>query len=371
MKRLVLVGAGHAHAQVLREFATRGIAKIDIVLISPVQQAPYSGMVPGWLAGHYQWQECCVDFSRLCERAGVMLRNASVIDVDMQRSELTLDDGERITYDWLSLDIGSTLRPPDSEQMSVLPMRPLATLNTRWDALLLQILNLNEDARCRMVVVGGGAAGVESMLSIHARLTREAPRVRFEFTLATHGRDIVPGMARGAARCLHRHLSQRNISLIHDFSAERIEGDTIVDASGRRLQADVALWATGAKAYAWPGQAGLPVNGRGFVQIDNMLRVLGRSNVFATGDCAAWQSPLPKAGVYAVRMGPVLAHNLRALIEGRPLSTYAPQRRNLVLIGTGAAHAVAAWGPFSWQGDWVWRWKESIDRRFLARNNAA
>lgn len=370
MKRLVLAGAGHAHARVLLECVQNRIANVEIVLVSPVAQAPYSGMVPGGLAGHYQWQECCVDFARLCERAGARLHVASVAGADLQRCELTLDDGERLAYDWLSLDIGSTLQPPASKQVNVLPMRPLATLNLRWEALLQQVRRLPEGDRYRVLMIGGGAAGVESMLSAHARLTQVAPKIRFDFTLATARDEIVPGMAKGAARRLRRHLSQRDIALLHDFSATHIDGDAVIDAAGRRLPAEVALWATGAQAHAWPEQAGLAVDARGFVRIDDTLRVTGTENVFASGDCASWHPPLPKAGVYAVRMGPVLAHNLRATIEGAPPQHYEPQRRYLVLIGTGDTHAVAAWGPLSWQGDWVWRWKESIDRRFLARNNA-
>ena len=287
MKRLVLAGAGHAHARVLREFARRPIAQVEIVLVSPVRQAPYSGMVPGWLAGLYAWQECCVDFSSLCERAGVTLRHASVTDVNTQRRELTLDDGEWLAYDWLSRDIGATLRPPESKRMCVLAMRPLAALNKQWVALHHQILHLQEGDRCHVVVVGGGAAGVESMLAIHAALTRRAPTVHFEFTLATHGQEILAGMARGAAERLQRHLCLRQISLLHGFSADRIEGDTVVSTSGQRLQADVAVWATGAQAYPWLGRAGLAVNAQGFVKIDAMLRSVRSSRVFATGDCAA------------------------------------------------------------------------------------
>lgn len=370
MRRLILAGAGHAHARVLLELALRPVTDVEVILVSPVAQAPYSGMVPGWIAGHYRWEECCVDFARLCMRAGARLYVASLTGIDATRSQVMLDDAERLSYDWLSLDIGSTLQPPASERLDILPMRPLATLNTRWNALLDRVVHLCDGSRFRVLMVGGGAAGAESVLAAQEGLRQAAPSVNFTMTLATQGSKIVPAMAAGASHRLERHLSRRGIAVVRNFSASHIDGDAVMAADGRRLHADVALWATGAQAHAWPARSGLPVDERGFIRIDRCLRVIGIANIFASGDCASWQPPLPKAGVFAVRMGPVLAHNLRALIQGTPLRSYHPQRRHLVLLGICSRHAVASWGPLSCEGDWVWGWKERIDRRFLARYNS-
>ena len=369
MRRLILAGAGHAHARVLMDMAQRPVADLEIVLVSPVSQAPYSGMVPGWIAGQYRWEECCIDFVRLCERASARLCLASLTGLDIAHSRIVLDDGEHLPYDWLSLDVGSTLHPPESDVLEVLPMRPLATLNRRWDALLRRVTRLPAGTRFRMLVLGGGAAGVESALAAWEGLRRAAPNVELVMVLATQGHDLVAAMASGSARRLERHFSCRGIEIVRGFSASHIVGDAVVAADGRKLHGNVALWATGAQAHAWPMQAGLPVDERGFICIDRCLRVPGVPNVFASGDCASWQPPLPKAGVFAVRMGPVLAHNLRALVQGTPLCAYRPQRRHLVLLRTGDQNAVASWGPLSWQGKHVWLWKDRIDRRFLARYN--
>ncbi len=371
MKRLVVVGAGHAHAQVLLEFAQRRDEDIDIVLVSPVDQAPYSGMVPGWLAGHYAWDECCLDFSHLCSRAGARVRIDTAVGIDIDRSELILAGGERIGYDWLSLNIGSTLAPPESAHLRVLAMRPLASLHERWDALLEAVSRLADGDCYRVVMIGGGPAGVESVLAAHRRLMQAAPRVRFQLMLATDGDDLLQGMARGAARRLRRQLARHDIAVVNNFRAGQLQDDRVVGADGRTLAADAVLWATGAEAHGWPAASGLATDGCGFVRIDANLRSRSHPNIFAAGDCAQWDAPLPKAGVYAVRMGPVLAHNLRAAMRGEPLRAYRPQRRILVLIGSGDAHAVAAWGPFAWQGEWVWRWKQRIDRHFVARYNTS
>ncbi len=369
MKRLVLVGAGHAHAQVLLEFAQRRVEDLEVVLVSPSDQAPYSGMVPGWLAGHYAWDECCLDFAHLCRRAGARMRVDTASDIDTDRSELILAGGERIGYDWLSLNIGSTLAAPASAHLRVLAMRPLASLHERWDALLESASRLADGDCYRVVMIGGGPAGVESVLAAHRRLTQAAPRVRFQLTLATDGDDLLQGMARGAARRLCRQLARRDIAVVNNFRAGSLHDDRVVGADGRALAADAVLWATGAEAHGWPAASGLTADERGFVRIDANLRSRSHPNIFAAGDCAQWDAPLPKAGVYAVRMGPVLAHNLHAAIRGEPLRAYRPQRRILVLIGSGDVHAVAAWGPLAWEGVWVWKWKQRIDRRFVERYN--
>lgn len=369
MMTLVLVGAGHAHAQVLLELAQKPVAGIQIMLVAPHHLAPYSGMLPGWLAGHYDWDESCIDFAYLCRKSGAQFVMGHANGIDTVNSQLLLEDGRRVRYDCLSLNIGSTVTAPASTEMRILPMRPLADLHAGWQALIDEVKQSEKGARFRLAMIGGGAAGVESVLAAHQRLTQLAPGIRLQCTLATSTQQLVPGLAQGAARRLQYHLAKRNITLVQDFSASRIDRKRILSSSGKSLEADAAMWATGAEAHPWPQQAGLSCDGRGFIQVDEKLRSISHPQIFASGDCASWQSPLPKAGVYAVRMGPVLASNLRAAMTGVPLRAYQPQRHYLVMIGTGGAHAVAARGPFAWQGKWVWRWKQKIDRRFMRRYN--
>ena len=385
-RRLVLVGAGHAHAQVLLDLIRQPLTGVEVVLVSPYTLAPYSGRVPAWLAGDHAWRDCCVDFNNLCERAGVRLVIGEVTAIDPAHHRLQLAPGVCLDYGWLSLNIGSTLTPPGSAAthgVQVVPMRPLTALQERWEAVLERVGQMQHptpsaspiDAALAVVVVGGGAAGIESVLAAHHRLTTLAPQVRFTFTLATQGATLTTGLAPAAGTALMRHLKARGIAVHTGFAAQGFAQGAVVDAGGNSLAADVVLWATGAQAFAWTGAGGLATDARGFVRIDAGLRSVSHPNVFASGDCASWDDalhdPLPKAGVYAVRMGPVLSANLRAAVGatvGADTSDdYAPQRRYLVLIGTGDHHAVASWGRFSWQGDWVYRWKQRIDQRFLNR----
>ena len=371
MKRLVLVGAGHAHARVLLDFAQHPAHDTEVTLVSPEPLAPYSGMVPGWMAGHFGWSACCIDFAHLCHQAGATLRIGMASGIDTAGSMLQLENGDVVAYDVLSVDIGSTATPPPTIDVLLLPMRPLARLKARWDALRADVCALPAGACYRVVMIGGGAAGAESLLAVRHQLLQWAPHVDVDFVLATQGDALLPALAPGAAARVASHFDAHRIRVIHGFEAERFEAGGVTSTDGRTLPADVVLWATGAKSHPWPGQSGLAHDAAGFIKVERTLQSVSHPTIFAAGDCASFSTPLPKAGVFAVRMGPVLAHNVRALLDGRPLKPFMPQRRYLVLLGTGGEHAIAAWGPFAWQGKWVWRWKRRIDQRFLDQYNHA
>ena len=370
MKRLLLVGAGHAHAKVLYDLASDKARDVEVTLVSPEPLAPYSGMVPGWMAGHYRWDECCVDFAHLCRRAGATLRIDSATGIDLAGSRVQLASGASLPYEVLSLDIGSTSKPPGAASARLVPMRPLAALKERWDVLRTTVGSLPAGTTFRVVMIGGGAAGTESILAVRHQLAQWAPCVAFDYVLATQGTALLPQLAAGAGRRIADRLQQHGVRVVHGFTAECIEEAGVSSSEGGMLLADVVLWATGAQAHHWPAASGL-AHDNSFVKVDSTLRSVSHPNVFAAGDCASFEQPLPKAGVFAVRMGPVLSHNLQAALRGGQLETFTPQQRYLVLLGTGDAFAVAAWGPFSCQGKWVWRWKQGLDRTFINRYNLA
>ena len=224
MKRLLLVGAGHAHAQVLLELAASPPAHgIEVTLVSPAPLAPYSGMVPGWMAGHYRWDQCCIDFAALCRRSGAVFKVDSAIGLDAASSRLRLAGGEQLAYDVLSLDIGSTSNTPAIGLAQVLPMRPLSRLRERWDALREAVRALPLGAIHRIVVVGGGAAGVESLLATRRQLALWAPHVEFEYVLATQGSGLLPALAASAASKLAAHFEAHGIALVQDFEAAQFD----------------------------------------------------------------------------------------------------------------------------------------------------
>ncbi|WP_088280228.1 FAD-dependent oxidoreductase [Ideonella sp. A 288] len=361
MKRLLLVGAGHAHAQVLRDFAARPMPGVAITVVSPSALAPYSGMVPGWLAGHYRFDEICIDFEALSRAAGATWVADEVIAFDADQRMLMLRSGTVLGADLVSINIGSTLRPPAVDGARVLSLRPLGDLHRAWEALLADLAAQPQGRPIDLTAVGGGAAGVESLLAVRTRLAALCPGRPLTARLLTRSPDLLPGMSRLAARQMHGVLAAAGAA-VHTNTGFDEQAPPASPADAERL----VLWATGAQAHRWPGRSTLAASETGFIRIDDHLRSVSHPAVFAVGDCAQWADPLPKAGVYAVRMGPVLTRNLRACLGDGAPQTYSPQRRFLALLATGDRRAIATWGPFAAQGAWAWRWKDSIDRGFIA-----
>jgi len=219
-----------------------------------------------------------------------------------------------------------------------------------------------------IAVVGGGAGGVEILLAMQHRLSTvmhaDAPR----FALITDQPTLLPSHASVVRARFGRILVERGAVLHLSSAAMSVEPGSIVVTHGRRIAVDRIVWATSASAAPWLAESGLACDDKGFVRIDDNLRSTSHSFVFGTGDCASQLGhPRPKSGVFAVRQGPPLAANLRRAAHELPLAKYVPQRHALALISTGDKHAIASRGPFVVEGDWVWRWKDRIDRAFMAK----
>jgi pyridine nucleotide-disulfide oxidoreductase family protein len=366
MKRLVLAGAGHAHALLLLGMQRSPLRGTEVVVVSPQPLAPYSGMVPGWLAGAYRFDEIVIDFPRLAATVGARWVAGEIDAVDADRQRLQLADGSELGWDVLSLNLGSTLRPPQGARARVLPLRPLSALRGNFERLLADWSGDAGAAPAVMTAVGGGAAGFEALLAVLARLRAQRPDRPLSGRLLTRGPVLLPGLPARARRAAERALADAGVQLQ--------TGTPWSDAIA--ADSDVVLWATGAEAHDWqrdPGRRGsLAVDDGGFVRIDTALRSVSHPQVFASGDCAAWPAGgLPKAGVFAVRMAPVLARNLRhALGEVAVPERYRPQRQYLVLLATADRRAIAVRGPWAAEGAWAWRLKDHIDRGFIARFEA-
>lgn len=365
MKQLLLMGAGHAHAQVLLDWARAPVPGVNLVVVSPHARAPYSGMVPGWLAGAYRFDEIVIDFPALCAAAGARWVGAELQSLDAPHRRVRLSTGEELPYDLLSLNVGSTLDEPVCPGATVLPLRPLSALHTRYAALLQTWADSAAPAAgsaFQLTAVGGGAAGFESLLAVLARLRSLQPGREVSARLLSRGAQLLPGIAPAARRAAAAALQRAGVQV------QLGQGWPLDEAAPRT---DLLLWATGAQAQAWqrdPQRRGaLAVDGAGFVRVDALLRSVSHPQVLAVGDCAAWAQPLPKAGVYAVRMGPVLTQNLRAALgQGEPRH-YTPQHHFLALLATADGRAIASRGRFGLEGAWAWRWKDRIDRGFIRR----
>jgi selenide,water dikinase len=366
VKRLILVGGGHTHVEVLRRFGMQPLADVELLLISPGRFTPYSGMLPGLVGGHYGFEECHLDLEGVTGFARSRFLRDQAIGLDLEAKLLRCESGVSVPYDLLSIDIGAASSPHlqgDSTAVGI-PVKPVDRYLQEWE----RVLQLARQRPLDLLVVGGGAGGVEITLAMQHRLSRLTPRPSVRFSLVTMTDTIMPDHCTGVRKRLERTLAQRAITVHVRSRVVRQEGDGVLLESGVRLQADCIFSALGAQPSAWLAQAGLKTDAAGFVLVGETLQSLSHPEVFAVGDIASMaQHPRPKSGVYAVRQGPPLADNLRRLVSGQVLEPYLPQPIALNLISTGDKYAVASWGALAWEGAWVWRWKDRIDRRFMRR----
>lgn len=377
MTRVLLAGGGHTHLVagplVAAGAGGRG-ADVRVALLAPSPRLLYSGMMPGWLAGRHAFDDCAIDLRRVAESAGIEWIEDALVDVAFGARQAVGASGRRYPYDLLSLNVGSENLPGErapGATVRVLGAKPFADFVAGWEAWCR---DAPPTPRC--VVVGGGAAAVEIAFALAARA--DAGRT----TLATTGDALLPGLSRRAALIAARSLFSRGIDVRLRRRFVGVESDRVVlapEAGGEplHLPADLVVVATGARPPAWLAAAaragGLPVAADGGVAVDDCLRSTGDDAVFASGDCASFVGTrVPKSGVHALRQGaPLAASILRRLHDGpaacAPPARYRPQRRALALLDRADGTAIAAWGPFGAAGGAIGRWKDRIDRGFVAR----
>ena len=373
LKDLVLLGGGHAHVTVLKRFGMRPVAGVRVTLVSRVVETPYSGMLPGLIGGHYTSDEAHIDLQPLARFARARVVFDEAIGLDLANRQVRFRDRPPIGYDVLSIDIGSTpnLTVTGAAEHTV-PVKPIDRLLDRWSALTARLCE--GDTTRRIAVVGGGAGGVELLLAVqHSMRTRLTNQGRsdghLEYHLFTEG-DLLPTHNRSVRRRFERILGKRQVTVHRGNAVVSVAAGVLRTADGGVHPIDETLWTTQAAAAPWLAQSGLAVDDDGFVRVSSTLQSTSHGDVFAAGDIASMvDHPRPKSGVFAVRQGPPLARNLRRALLGEPLEPYRPQRQFLSLISTGDRYAVASRGPIAFEGAWVWRWKDRIDRRFMRAYN--
>jgi selenide, water dikinase len=366
VKRLVLVGGGHAHVEVLRRFGLRREPGVQVTLINTSRHTVYSGMLPGLVAGHYGWRACFIDLEVLARLTGARLLRDIAVGLDLERKLVRCADGAEVPYDVVSVDVGSVANIPPVPQSDrhAMPVKPVQRFLSAWDGLVHEA----GDRELNLVVVGAGAAGVELCLSMQYRLQQRIPHHRAKFCVITFTANILPDHNARVRSRMERVLRARGVAIRTDSCVVRMDERNLVLENGVAVPADYVVWATGPAAPRWLRDSGLRTDDRGFVLIDDSLRSLSHPDVFAAGDVATMvHHARPKSGVYAVRQGPPLASNLRAALRGDLPRVFEPQSVALQLITTGDRNAIASWGPLHAEGGWVWRWKDRIDRRFMRR----
>jgi selenide, water dikinase len=370
VRDIVLVGGGHSHVGVLRYFAMHPQPGVRLTVVCTDAHTPYSGMLPGYVAGHYTYDEVHIDLCRLCAAIGARFIQAEVIGLDRAARTVQLRDRPALRYDLVSINTGSTpqTRVTGAAEYSV-PVKPITGFNQRWQALLARAQT--HTGPLRIAVVGGGAGGVELTLAMQHRLQQVVPpSTVLQFSLFTAD-ELLATHNPGVRRRFANVLAERRVQVHSHTQVTEVQATRLCTAQGDWHEADEVLWVTQARGGAWLEGTGLALDAQGCIRLNANLQSISDPLVFAAGDVASLEDqPLEKAGVFAVRMGMPLARNLRRALQQQALIPYQPQRRWLALISTGDRYAVASRGALGFAGAWVWRWKDQIDRRFMRRFSA-
>lgn len=387
MKKLVLIGGGHSHAIALRLLGLYPLSDVCLTLITDVLDTPYSGMLPGHIAGFYTFKECHINLLSLARFARVELIVDRAIALDLQKKLILCPEHPPIAFDWLSIDIGSTPAIPSGAEYAI-PAKPVPQFLAYWNQFLDSLQSdRKRDCPLRLGMVGGGAGGVELALTMQARLlqifrAKGWSPAQVEIHLFHRQLDLMTGYPASVGhrfrqllirRGIHLHLGEtvRAISLPEtELSRENkvnSPAKLLHCVSGLTVSCDHIFWVTHATAPDWLKASGLATDDRGFILVNDTLQSVSHPDIFATGDIATTiDRPRPKAGVFAVRQGKPLFESLRAIASGQAPQPFYPQKRYLALIGMGEAQAVAAWGRYSIGPlSLLWYWKDRIDRRFM------
>ncbi len=354
---LVLIGGGHTHALLLRKWGMNPLPGARVTVINPGPTAPYSGMLPGFVAGHYSRSDLDIDLVRLARFAGARVILGAVEGIDTAQRLVHVPGRPPVAYDVASVNVGITSDMPALPGFAdhAVPAKPLGPFAARWSAYL------DGTGPASVAVIGGGVAGVElAMAMAHALKTKARPA---QVTLIDNASALTATGPKAAAT-IRKAMAGLGIDVLEGVSIKEIVADHVALDDGRQIPAEFVTGAAGARPYSWIQHIGLDLH-EGFIRVNGQLQSSDPA-IFAAGDCAhLTENPRPKAGVYAVREAPVLFNNLRAALGAGTMQRYVPQKDYLKLISLGRKSALAERLGTSFSGALMWRWKDHIDQSFM------
>lgn len=356
----MLAGGGHTHSLFLKKLQSNPLPECRVILVSATRYTPYSGMLPGVISGNYTPEEAFIDLAQLARESHCEFVEGSVESLDADNQILITTKGEKITYDFLSINTGS-VQSAAIDAAHCLPIKPVNRFLSWLKHDLPQ--RLSHSSSFSLVVLGAGAAGVETVMALQQRFAEH----QIVFHLVS-GQQVLPGFPASVQTMVLQELNLKGIVCHPNFKVSEIERSSLISTRGERLPYDQLILATTATPSPWPEQSALATDSRGFVLVNKQLCSTSHNNVFAVGDIASFaHASLAKCGVYAVREAPTLYTNIKNRLQQKKLINFRPQRRFLVLLSCADGKAIASRGWFRARGQMVWLWKDYIDRRFMAQ----
>ncbi len=361
-KRILLLGGGHANIQVLHGLASLDASEIQVTLISDSRFSPYSGMIPSFMAGVYKANQLHFDLESICHRYGFQFVEAKVTRIEASQNKVETSNGQIFEYDICSINLG--IQPQEilghPEDMSIVYLKPISKLIEKWEKIKTSEQEIKD-----ITVIGGGAGAFEIAVACRRFFSRADQKIRMitgsHLLLAEHSK-----LTRQWAR---QSLSKLRIDLVEGKRVEKIEDTQLVLNDGTSIKQQICFIGITAKAPSLFRDSNLPRDEQGFVLVDAKLRVQSFENIFAAGDCCHFAPKnLPKAGVYAVRQGPILLQNIQALLnEKLSMVDYKPQKNFLTILVSGENQGIASYANFAVRGRLAWILKNRIDLKFMTR----
>lgn len=367
--RIVLLGVGHTNAHVLAKWKMEPIPDSELICVSKFPIATYSGMLPAVLAQQQPVSSMEIDLVALCASANATLILGDVNGLDRQKRELLFSDRPAVEFDALSIGIGSVpqLKQIEIDSANVISIKPMQTFLTRLENLI-KANEKHAGSKLKIAVIGGGAAGVEISCCLKSYLKVQADFPQVQITLVNRSDKILSGSSDGMRKRVTRALARNEIAVSCSSDVVQITNDKVLLKSGEQLDADIVIMATGAAATPLLQRLGLPLSDSGFLLTDNTLKTIAGDPIFIVGDTGTMLShPVDKAGVFAVRQGPILWENIQREVARKPLKQFRPQKRTLRILNTGDGSAIAEKGRLSVEGQWVLALKNLIDNRFMRK----
>ena len=370
---IVLLGAGHTNAHVLRMWKMKPIENAQLVCVSNYPIATYSGMMPGVLAGQYSVPEMEIDLVRFCASAGVRLVLGNVTGIYREQRELQFADRPPLAYEYLSVGVGS--RPTTKgvevkDDSRLVAVKPMQTFLERLQAHLRT--TAKSPTKPRIAIVGGGIGSIEIAFCLDRRIKDNPESLglsagqQVEITLLTGAKRVGAGLIDSTQDRVKAAFDLHGLKQQTGSRVKTIDGQQLQLADGTSHDFDLIIWATSAVAPELLSVFDLDVDDRGFLKTRPTLQTISDDNIFVVGDSGTMVDfDLPKAGVFAVRQGPVLWDNLQRAVWNRKLTSYQPQRSFLKLINTADGKTIAERGKRSFYAGWCWYLKNRIDQKFM------
>ncbi len=362
--KIVFAGGGHAHLHSLirtKELVRRGF---EVTLINPSPHLYYSGMATGVISGVYDPDEHRMDVRRLVQGGGGTFVEGRIEEIRAQDRQFVLQDGDEIPYDAASVCLGSEVPRNAFPQSGAGVVRVKPVEQTR--GIRNRLLSLAGDRVPRILVVGGGVAGCEvaaNTLALFDRLGLEG-----EVIIAERGDSLLAEAPKKAREQILRFLTAKGARILLDTPVASFGDGVAWTRDGREIPCDLPILAVGITPPDLLSASNLATGQDGGLWVDRNLRSVSDGRLFGGGDCVSYRGEaLPKLGVFAVRQGPVLFHNLRAALEGEPLKPYKPQKRFLYILNLGDGTGLAIYGPLVWRGRLSFMLKHRIDEKFVSR----